>query len=190
MSVRSHGNSGLSATAARCRMPAWWLPAILLVFSLVAGCAGYQVGQQALFYNNIRTVYVPVFESDSYRRNLGEWLTEAVVKEIELRSLYKVVHDPQADTVLYGRILSDRKYTISEDVNDNPRNMGFDLVVALRWVDRAGNTVLRSATVPIDLTLVGNSHFTAEGGQSMATAQQQVIRQTARQIVSQMEAGW
>ena len=49
----------------------------------LSGCAGLHVGQQSLYRPEIRTIYVSVFESESFRPNLGERLTEAVVKEIE-----------------------------------------------------------------------------------------------------------
>ncbi len=42
------------------------------------GCAGYRLGTQTLYRRDIHTVYVPVFESDSFRSQLGERLTEAV----------------------------------------------------------------------------------------------------------------
>ena len=51
------------------------LPA-LMTLSL-AGCAGYQVGVRSLYRPDVYSVFVPVFESDSLRRNLGEQLTEA-----------------------------------------------------------------------------------------------------------------
>jgi hypothetical protein len=171
------------------RTPAAWIVAVG-VCALALGCAGYQVGHQTLFQPHIRTVYVPVFASDIYRRQLGEWLTEAVIREIELRTPYKVVHTPDADSVLYGRIISEHKSVLAEDRNDNPRNLAFDMVVEVRWVDRGGTAIMRTATVPVDLTLLGSSHFVPEGGQSLATAEQAVVRQIARQIVGQMEAGW
>ena len=43
-----------------------------------------------------------MFQSDSYRRGLAEQLTEAVCKEIEKRTNYKVVNNPNADSVLSG----------------------------------------------------------------------------------------
>ena len=58
---------------------------------LLSGCVGYQVGTGSLYAPDVATVYVPMIESDSYRRDLGERLTEAVVKEIELKTPYKVV---------------------------------------------------------------------------------------------------
>ena len=76
---------------------------------LFCGCAAYQIGNQSLYPLEIHTVSVPVFQSNSFRRNLGERLTEAVVKEIERRTPYKVVSDPGADSVLTGRIVTERK---------------------------------------------------------------------------------
>ena len=81
---------------------------LLLIASFV-GCAGYQVGNQTLFRSDVRTVHVPIFESNSFRRFLGEPLTGAVVKEIEQRTPYKVTNSPTADTILQGRIVYERK---------------------------------------------------------------------------------
>ena len=66
----------------------------------ITGCAGYQLGSQSLYPPDIHTVYVPIIESDSFRRYLGERLTEAVCKEIDEKTPYKVVGDSSADSVL------------------------------------------------------------------------------------------
>ena len=61
--------------------------AALVLLAGLGGCAGYQFGSQSLFNTpDIETVHVPVFQSSSFRRDLGEQLTEAVVKEIEKRT--------------------------------------------------------------------------------------------------------
>src|SRR5437868_12374198 len=83
-----------------------WCSAIFILHSaLLLGCAGYQIGNRALYRPDIRTVHVPMIQSDSYRRYLGERLTEAVVKEIELRTPYKVVDADSADSVLTVRLV-------------------------------------------------------------------------------------
>src|SRR5262245_35350210 len=69
----------------------------ILQSAILSGCAGYQIGNRALYRPDLRTVHVPVIQSDSYRRYLGERLTEAIVKEIELRTPYKVVGPDAAD---------------------------------------------------------------------------------------------
>src|SRR4051794_4304229 len=81
--------------------------AIVMASLGLAGCAGYQIGRGGLYRPDVRTVHVPVAQSDSYRRYLGERLTEAVVKEIELRTPYKVVDSASADSVLNIRLMSD-----------------------------------------------------------------------------------
>ena len=78
-----------------------WRATCVNFFWLTAGgCASYHVGTQSLYAPDVATVYVPMIESGSYRRDLGERLTEAVVKEIELKTPYKVVGTPAADSIL------------------------------------------------------------------------------------------
>src|SRR5687767_8614231 len=93
----------------------------LLLSLCLTGCAGYQMGNRTLYSPDIRTVYVPMFESNSFRRGLGERLTEAVVKEIELKTPYKVVGSPNADSVLSGIIVSETKRVTVENAFDDPR---------------------------------------------------------------------
>ena len=95
----------------------------LLAIALLAagGCAAYRFGSASLYPADIQTVYVPMFQSDSYRRDLAERITEAVCKEIEKRTNYKVVNTPNADSVLSGRLLNDVKRIIVESPTDEPR---------------------------------------------------------------------
>src|SRR6185295_1843497 len=100
------------------------LPAILVVFVLfVSGCAGYQIGNRSLYRPDIRTVHVPIAQCESYRRNLGEKLTEGVVKEIELKTPYKIVDADSADSVLNLRLVSDSKKILAENRFDEPRDI-------------------------------------------------------------------
>lgn len=165
--------------------------AVLLSLSTLAGCAAYRFGAETLFPPDIHTVYVPVFETDSFRRNLGERLTEAVVKEIERRTNYKVVGTAQADSILSGRITSDTKKVIVEDRNDQPRESELNLVVVVSWV-RRGELIIDQAAVPIPQALEINQSgvLVPEYGQSVTTAQQQALVRLARQIVALMESSW
>jgi len=167
--------------------------AVLLAGLVLAGCATYQVGNRSLYPAHIRTVYVPMFESNSYRRNLGERLTEAVMKEIEAKSPYKVVGTPAADSVLSGRITSETKRMLVEDHFDNPRESEVRLQVTVHWVDRRGGEVhaMQAVPLPPELSLVSaSSAFIPEIGQSGAVSQQQAIQRLAEQIVAMMESPW
>jgi len=176
--------------AAQSRPPLRGLLLCLLVF---AGCATYHVGNASLYPPHIRTVYVPIFESDSYRRNLGERLTEAVTKEIEAKTPYKVMGTPNADSVLTGRIVSETKRVLIEDPFDDPREVEVGLQVQVRWIDRRGDSVRSMEPVPLpsELALVGASaSLVPEVGQSIAVAHQQAVQRLAEQIVGMMEAPW
>lgn len=115
------------------------------------------------------------------RLDLGEWLTEAVIKEIEMRTPYKVVNDPLADSVLTGTLRSaDDKRVVAENANDEPRNLTYETAVHVTWIDRSGRILMQSI-VSLE------TDFVPEAGQSITTAKQKAIRRTAQQIVSQME---
>jgi hypothetical protein len=148
------------------------------------------VGQRSLYRTDVRTVHVPVFESVSFRRNLGERLAEAVAIQIDLRTPYRVASADQADSVLRGRIVNETKRVIAEDRFDVPRVIETELVVQVDWVGPQGELLANSITVPLDQyqLLVGQSEqIIPEGGQSVNGQQQQAIQELAEQIVSQME---
>ena len=160
--------------------------AILILLCGYCGCATYQVGNQALFRKDICTVHIPVFESDSYRQFLGERLTEAVIKEVESRSPYKVATLQSADSTLHGKILLDQKRVLIESRTDEARDVQVNLMVSVSWNDRYGRPLMKSRQIQI--TQFAN--FVPEGGQSMTTAQQEIIEKIAQDIVSQMELPW
>jgi len=162
--------------------------------TVVGGCAGYQVGNAQLYRPDIQTVYVPMFQSASLRPGLGERLTEAVIKEIELRTPYKVVGSPEkADSILTGRIVSETKRTVVENPYDDPREIATRFQVEVQWIDNRGRSLTTEETVPVppELTsVVAETTFVPEVGQSLATAQQAAIQRLASQIVGMMENPW
>jgi hypothetical protein len=158
-----------------------------------AGCMGYQVGAGSLYAPDVTTVYVPMIDSDSYRRDLGERLTEAVIKEIELKTPYKVVSTPDADSILSARLISDTRRTLIENAFDDPRLSETELRAEVTWLNRRRLPIMpmQSVAVPQELVLISQtSNLIPEAGQSVATSQQQAIERLAQQIVSTMEAPW
>lgn len=166
---------------------------IVLTSVFFSGCAGYQLGQRSLYRPDIRTVHIPVVQSDSFRRYLGERLTEAVVKEVELRTPYKVVGPDEADSVLTVRLVSDSKRIIANNNFSEPRDIETDFFIQTNWVDRRGDLIMTRDNVPAAPLLVNigqQANFVPEGGQSLVTAQQEAINKLAQQIVGQMEIAW
>jgi len=62
--------------AAPARWNRCWL---LLAAASCLGCAGYRFGNNTLYASNVRTIYVPMFQCDSFRTtpaiDIGERLT-------------------------------------------------------------------------------------------------------------------
>jgi hypothetical protein len=165
----------------------------LAILFVLPGCAGYQIGQRSLYRPDIRTVHVPIVQSDSFRRNLGEQLTEQIVKEIELNTPYKVVGPDEADSVLSARIVSESKRVLAENRFDYPRDIETDFFIRMSWVDRRGDLIMSHSDVPIQpllLNISQSANFVPEAGQSLTTAHQEAIRRLAEQVVWQMQMAW
>jgi hypothetical protein len=165
----------------------------LLTAGSTSGCAAYRFGAASLYPPDIQTVYVPMFESNSFRRNLSEGLTELVCKEIDLKTPYKVVGTPNADSVLSGKLIGDTKRVIVEDKFDQPREVEINMAVQVRWLNRKGDLINQATSVPLPqdlITLSAAGILVTEYGQSVTTAQQQSMQRLATQIVSLMETPW
>ncbi len=175
------------------KVRSWTFALATMLLAACIGCARYQFGNRTLYPAHIQTVYVPIFESDSYRRYLGERLTEAVIKQIELKTPYQVVDTPTADSILSGRITSETKRILVESPTDEPRQFEVDFVVQVSWLDRNGQLLQQQGLLNLpDVLLQIESSATAvpEVGQSVTTAQQAAIDALAVEIVSLMEAPW
>ena len=175
------------------RLP--WLPVIALLAA--SGCAGYRFGNNTLYAPNVRTIYVPMVQSDSFRTtpavDIGERLTEAVCKEIEKRTPFKVVGDSAgADSVLTGRVVADTKRMVVESPTDQSRMVEMNYQALITWADRGG-AVIASGEVPLPAATVDVGQAAAlvpEYGRSVASTQQEAIVKLAQQIVGLMEEPW
>jgi hypothetical protein len=167
--------------------------AIAISWLTLAGCATYQVGSESLYAPDIATVYVPMIESDSYRRDLGERLTEAVIKEIELKTPYKAVGTPDADSILAIKLLGDSRHLLAENSFDDPRLSESAIYSEVSWLNRRRLPMAPAQSIALPPELVGidqSANLVPEAGQSVATSQQQAIERLAQQIVGTMETPW
>ena len=167
--------------------------AAICCVAIVGGCAAYQLGNDSLYNPNIRTIYIPVVRNDTFRPTVGVQLTEAIQKAVELRTPFKVVGDPSADSTLTCRITSETKQVITETRNDDPRALDAIVNIEMTWTDRRGNLLMENRFVPpgqFAFLFTQGSHFVPEGGQSITTALQREVERLAEQIVQQMETRW
>ncbi len=139
----------------------------------------------------IQTVYVPMFDTKVFRRGLEFELTEAVCKEIEQKTPYKIVRCDNADTTLKGDIKSVRKRMLFQTPEDEPRQLEMALAVDVEWRDnRTGALLCNGQTPGVPFVVRSDSTYAPELGQTTATGIQQMIDKLAVQIVAMMEEPW
>lgn len=158
--------------------------------SAAMGC-GYTFGPSRL--QDVRTIHVPIFRADSFRRNLDYLLTEAVQQEIKSRGAYRLADESTADTILQGKIMDIRKNVLSETRNDDPRELELMLGAQIQWIDRRNGRILQERVFPVGDQLALQSSqvsFAPEVGQTLATAQQDAVRRLAAQIADLTEMPW
>jgi hypothetical protein len=149
----------------------------------MAGC-GYTLRPP---YNAaVRTVYVPIFTSVVFRRDVNLQLTEELIKQIERRTPFKVVGKPEgADTTLSGTINFADKNLIIENPFNLPRQLTATLTATVSWTDnrtekKVGEPMVVSSTV----------NFFPEVGETSEAAFLKSVQRMATEIVNAMEDKW
>jgi hypothetical protein len=162
------------------------LTAVAIAISLVLSGCGYTL--RAPFDREIKTVFVPIFKSNSFRREVNLQLTEMVQKEIEQRAGYKVVSSPdEADTILSGTINFADKNLVVESPFNLPRELSAMMNVTVKWTHNPPTEAERNRPP----TLISETvNFVTEVGESTETAFYRVNQSLARQIVDMMEVPW
>lgn len=160
---------------------------VCVCVSMLSGCA-YHFGNG--FDKKITSICIPVFESDVRRRGLEEQLTEAVQKQVQMRTPYRLTSEGEADTLLTGKIVSVRKNVLGENQYDDPRELQLSLAVDVTWRDLRTERVIAEQRylLPNDAAnFTAQAEFAPEVGQSLATATSQAMDRMARDIVNMME---
>ncbi len=142
---------------------------------------------RSLYRTDVKTVFVQMFESESFRRGIEFELTRALAGQLELHSPYKVVSDRRkADTILYGSInrVTERRLARQREL-DRPLANEVVLVATFSWKD------LRSADMLIeDRKVRVSGDYVAFLGAGRESAAREAANEMAVRIVEAMEAEW
>ncbi len=161
------------------------LLALTLAMFTLAGC-GYS--HKELFPKDVRTVAVPIFENRTFYQGVEFDLTEALIKEIERRTPYKVVAEDRADTILRGRVVAVEQRRLSQTrLGGLPEEVEARVVVDFTWT-----------TVGTGQTIRDRQGFAAVGryiparplGEPFEVAQHEAVATMARDIVSTLRSDW
>ena len=156
---------------------------------LAPGCkfSGYSI--RAPYDTKIKTVYVPVFKSITFRRDINIMLTNLVIQEIERRTPYKVVqNEAEADSTLEGTVNFSDKNVIVENPYNLPRQLTDTMIVVATWTD---NTIAKEDKKPPNPAAIAETfNFYPEIGESSQAAFYRTCEKLATQIVNMMEEPW
>ena len=82
--------------------------ALIALVLMATGCGYHTAGHAAQLPQNVRTIAVPGFSSQTQTFRVEQLLTEAVVHEFNTRTQFHIIHETNADAdaVLKGAVLS------------------------------------------------------------------------------------
>ncbi len=159
--------------------------AICALALLLPGCSGYS--NVSLYPEGVGTVYVEMFDNQSFRRGVEYELTDALAKRIEAQTPYKIVTSrDRADTLISGQIVQ-----ANETVLSTERQIGraleknVELTAVVSWKN------LRTGELLIDNKSVSASaSFSEWQSQDFAYGATLAANSLAENIVEQMKKGW
>jgi len=161
---------------------------LVLCALLLCGCAelsGYS--NQSLFPQDINTVYLEMFDNQTFRRGAEYELSDALSKRIEVDTPYKIVSSrDRADTIMSGQIVS-----IGETALSTERETGLvlekevELTALINWKN------LKTGDLLIDnLSLSASASYSEYQQQDIKYASNLAANKLARKIVELMETKW
>lgn len=159
-----------------------------------AGCnclSGYHIGSEGLYNSEIKTVYVPMVEANTYREGFGERLTEAIVKKVSEQTPYRIAGPHHPDSTLTVTLTGETQRVSALNRYDDTRQKNIELTATAVWRNNlTGGSPNASLSQEAGTTIVAQSFLVPEMGQSTATSQQEAIDKLAEQIVGLMENAW
>jgi hypothetical protein len=137
---------------------------------------------------NIATVHVPMFKNPTFHRGLEVELTDAIIKEIQRTTPWKVASDSVAETSLGGTItdVSMRRLSSNRD-SGLAQELAVSITVDFDWIDvRTGKTLASRRSFSASETFVP----TKPVGERLEVGEHAAVQQLARDIVAELRSGW
>lgn len=154
---------------------------VAFVFVLASGC-GYS--QKSLISRKINSIYIPIFDNNTFRRGLEFDLTRAVKDEIMSRTSLRIVQKDSADTILSGTIRDVKETVLSQNSRDNIVESRVRIYADITLWDRRTERVLISGS------LNGAAEFIAKRGETVKSGIEEGIVNLAKIIVNNLEEEW
>ena len=155
---------------------------LLILASFLASC-GYT--SRSLIDQNVQSVYVPIFDNDTFRRDLEYDLTKAIKEEILFRTQLKIVDEKHADTILTGTLRDVQENVLIENPDAVTVESRVNVFVQFSWLDQ------RTGRILIDKqNVAASAEFIATRNEDVRTGETEAFVNAARKIINLMERKW
>ena len=164
---------------------------LLFLATMMQGCAddprqGWST--TSIYPTQYKTIAVNVFKNDTYSRNVGFMLTQAVITTIESQTPYKVTSENNADTLLTGRIVNVNLTSLSQNESTGlDEEVIVGVTIDFNWTDLETDRTILERT-----GFEGGGLFvpTSQSRETIELGEIGVVQQLADDLVDEMQAVW
>ena len=164
---------------------------LALMLALVPGCAsspnqGYAF--DSTFDESISTIAVPIFRNETTSRGIEVQLTEAVMKQIQQRTPWRITPTDRADTTLVGVVTRTSLRALSDDPQTGlVQEQAVQITIRFEWRDNRTGDVLVARD---NYTASAVFHPSRAVGDRLELGQRSAIQELAEDLISDMRSGW
>lgn len=154
--------------------------------ALVGGCSLGGYSNNWPYPEEIRSVYVEMFDNSSFRRGYEFTLTDAICKRIEAQTPYKIISDrEQADSVLSGSMSAGDAILAVDRYTGKPLEQEALIRVTFSWKNlRTGEVLINNESV------VASASYSDFLDQSYEYSADLAVNKAAQRVVERMESPW
>lgn len=162
-----------------------------LTLALLPGCAASPTQGYAFdstFDESIATIAVPIFRNETTSRGLELQLTEAVMKQIQQRTPWRLTPSDRADTTLVGVLTGTGLRALSDDPETGlVQEQAVEITIRFEWRDnRTGDILVARDNYRASAVF----HPSRAVGDRLELGQRSAIEELAQDLVSEMRSGW
>ena len=155
---------------------------------LLTGCGAFNgYSNDPLFTPDVQTIYVEMFENNSFYRGVEYHFSDAVAKKIEAETPYKIVSDRnKADSIIGGKLVEVQKGLLtSERETGRALESDITLQVVVNWKNlKTGQLLLDNQTI------TASASFSEWQGQSFEYGSTLAANKLANRVVQSMAVDW
>ena len=142
----------------------------------------------SIYPTQYKTIAVNIIENETYFREVGFMLTDAVITTIERQTPYKVTSETNADTLLTGRITNVNLTSLSQnEATGLDEEVIIGVTINFNWTDLETDRTILERT-----GFKGGGLFvpTSQSRETLELGEIGVVQQLADDLVDEMQAVW